>query len=520
MWDRRRETQAEAAGTEAQPQLDAAGSAGAATAEAEAAPPLAAGAAGIGQQQALASDAPTNGAAVQAASPALDEKTQAFWRGKLMTVNSGGAVPLLMRSHAHRRYTLADVVEGVAPTRAWKRVLGALAFKPSVKNMRAIIVALLMLPVFAISVQAKVVGIALGGEGFPALLDDNGDVWVFEEPYSFGRPVKLQNLSHIVKIAPFIALDDAGRVFNWSPNYKTVQWGSDGEYLTVKYMDPVKVNLPKKAITIASAGRRFAAVDEEGNVYEWGKMFHPEKSDKERWSNESPQKTLKAEHVLSIALSDYTTAALVGNNKVIGWGVNDQGQLGSDRRKYVPQESPASIELSTPSAFVYLNDEHLLVMTIDSKVAFFGNCRAGDDESRATGTVGLVDDIKDIATPVYGDYTMPNVFLRRDGSVIIEYSPVPDKSNKCRKFFSDYVEVCPQNGPAIDGSTVRKCQPRLAHSLIYRIPGMATPAVATSIDKGTILALGEDGNLWVTGYMDCSFRCLTRTFQRISVKLQ
>ncbi len=64
---------------------------------------------GMEQEQAPASGAPANGAAVQAASPAPDEKAQAFWRGKLMTANFGGAVSLFMRSPAHRHYTLADL---------------------------------------------------------------------------------------------------------------------------------------------------------------------------------------------------------------------------------------------------------------------------------------------------------------------------------------------------------------------------------------------------------------------------
>ena len=56
-----------------------------------------------------AAGAPLDGAAVQAPTSVLDEKTQAFWRSKLHTANFGGAVALFMRSPAHKHYTLADL---------------------------------------------------------------------------------------------------------------------------------------------------------------------------------------------------------------------------------------------------------------------------------------------------------------------------------------------------------------------------------------------------------------------------
>ena len=39
----------------------------------------------------------------------MDEKTQEFWRGKLATATFGGIVGLLMRSPAHKHFTLPDL---------------------------------------------------------------------------------------------------------------------------------------------------------------------------------------------------------------------------------------------------------------------------------------------------------------------------------------------------------------------------------------------------------------------------
>ncbi len=63
-------------------------------------------------------------------SPALDEKEQAFWRGKLMTANFGGAVSLFMRSPAHRHYTLADLEWCLIPPLVLNQFMAAEARLP------------------------------------------------------------------------------------------------------------------------------------------------------------------------------------------------------------------------------------------------------------------------------------------------------------------------------------------------------------------------------------------------------
>jgi hemolysin-activating ACP:hemolysin acyltransferase len=112
MWNRRHETQAEAADAVAQPlaPVSAVPPAGGAP-ETEAPPSLEAETQGprAGEQHAAAAEGTMNGAAVQPTPPALDEKAQHFWLGKLAIANFGGAVALFTRSPAHRHYTLADL---------------------------------------------------------------------------------------------------------------------------------------------------------------------------------------------------------------------------------------------------------------------------------------------------------------------------------------------------------------------------------------------------------------------------
>jgi hypothetical protein len=129
MWSRRRETQAEVSNAEAQPQtlVSAEAPLGTVTPETVAVPSLSAEvpSPGAGHRQAHTADTPANGAAMQAPPPALDEKTQQFWRGKLAAANFGGAVSLFMRSPEHRHYTMADLEWCFLPALALNQFMAA-----------------------------------------------------------------------------------------------------------------------------------------------------------------------------------------------------------------------------------------------------------------------------------------------------------------------------------------------------------------------------------------------------------
>jgi hemolysin-activating ACP:hemolysin acyltransferase len=149
MWGKRREAQTEkAAGGPAQPAAGA--SVAAAVTEAlvqngRAAPR------GPEPQQTPAAEAPINGAAVQSL-PALDEKAQAFWRGKLATANFGGAISLFMRSPAHRNYTLADLEWALIPALALNQFMIAEA---KLQDGQAIPVALVLWARVSAEVDAR-----------------------------------------------------------------------------------------------------------------------------------------------------------------------------------------------------------------------------------------------------------------------------------------------------------------------------------------------------------------------------
>ncbi len=192
MWGKRRETKAVAEDAAAQSLATGHADAPAipAAPEPEADPPLSAEAASTGaeQRQAPAAGAPADGAAVQVPpSIALDEKAQAFWRGKQMTANFGGAVSLFMRSPAHRHYTLADLEWCLIPPLALNQFMAAEAKLP---NGQAVPVALVLWARVSAEIDARLTA----APRYPLRLHPNewqsGDlIWIVD---AVGEPKSVQ----------------------------------------------------------------------------------------------------------------------------------------------------------------------------------------------------------------------------------------------------------------------------------------------------------------------------------------
>ncbi len=95
---------------------------------------------------------PPSSAPAGVPSAASGEKTQAFWRGKLATANFGGAISLLMRSPAHRHYTLADLEWCLLPALGLNQFIVAEAKLP---NGQAVPVALVLWARVSAEVDAR-----------------------------------------------------------------------------------------------------------------------------------------------------------------------------------------------------------------------------------------------------------------------------------------------------------------------------------------------------------------------------
>ena len=134
-----------------------------------------------------AAGAPVDGAAVQAPTSALDEKTQQFWRSKLHTANFGGAVALFMRSPAHKHYTLTDLEWCLLPALRLNQFMAAEVKLPNGQVVPAALV-------LWARVSAEVDGRLSAAPGYPIRLHPNewqsGDVfWIVD---AVGEPKAVQ----------------------------------------------------------------------------------------------------------------------------------------------------------------------------------------------------------------------------------------------------------------------------------------------------------------------------------------
>ncbi|MGO9544655.1 MAG: toxin-activating lysine-acyltransferase [Rhodomicrobium sp.] len=118
---------------------------------------------------------------------AYDEKTQAFWRGKLATASFGGAISLFMRSPAHRHYTLSDLEWSLIPPLALNQFMMAEAKLP---NGQAVPVALVLWARVSAEIDARL----SAAPRYPIRLHPNewqsGDViWIID---AIGDPKAVQ----------------------------------------------------------------------------------------------------------------------------------------------------------------------------------------------------------------------------------------------------------------------------------------------------------------------------------------
>ena len=120
-------------------------------------------------------------------SPALDEKAQAFWRGKLAAANFANAVALFMRSPAHRHYTLADLEWCLLPALGLNQFMVAEAKLP---DGQAVPVALVLWARVSAEVDARL----SAAPRYPIRLHPNewrsGDaIWIID---AVGEPKAVQ----------------------------------------------------------------------------------------------------------------------------------------------------------------------------------------------------------------------------------------------------------------------------------------------------------------------------------------
>lgn len=121
-----------------------------------------------------------------------------------------------------------------------------------------------------------------------------------------------------------IALLDNGDVYAWGLN----DGGQLGQGNTVTQSTPVKVALPKPAVSVA-AGRSFSVVVlNDGSVYTFGANDIGQLGNNGRDVSATPVLVTGVNNVVAVAAGNSHVLALRGDGSVWAWGANASGQLG------------------------------------------------------------------------------------------------------------------------------------------------------------------------------------------------
>lgn len=343
--------------------------------------------------------------------------------------------------------------------------------------------------------EVAIKSIAMDSSSIPFILDDKGDVWAFKAPMMLDEAVKLPNLHHIKKIVPFMALAEDGQVYTWELT-KESKW-EDELNLDAGYTEPKLVKGLSHVTDIDASGNYFVAVEDNQRVYEWGEKFTNFLNGAKQVIPD-PKLIYTHAGIKSVSTLGYRIVVLLEDNTIAGWGNNQQGQMGGDGRANILPEQFASFTLPEPIAAVFTAG-YTIALTKSGRAFFWGDCTRVDNQKADTTKAdsGTMTDIAAIATSKAGDELFPDLYLKKDGSVWLEYAPIPKNIKQCQYFSRVYNYNSPTYSPK----------------------GMTVPAIAIANGGGGVslynaIALGTDNTLW-----GISTRHPNEGFKKIAINL-
>ncbi|WP_395740314.1 S8 family serine peptidase [Prosthecobacter sp.] len=175
------------------------------------------------------------------------------------------------------------------------------------------------------------------------------------------------------------------RVFAWGRN----DYGEVGDSSTTQRNAPVSVlttgALAGKTVTSVTAGQfHSVALCSDGTLAAWGRNIEGQLGDNTQTSssvpvavNAAPGSALNGKRVVAVTAGEYQTLALCSDGTVVGWGWNDQGELGdgttTNRKLPVAVNTGASSALNGKTVVgISAGYQHTLAVCSDGTVAAWG----------------------------------------------------------------------------------------------------------------------------------------------------
>jgi alpha-tubulin suppressor-like RCC1 family protein len=266
--------------------------------------------------------------------------------------------------------------------------------------------------------QRRYTTAAIGAAGSASMeLAGDGSFWAYgnnlagqlgsgpdNSPTSLPRQVVLKDnqgaLANIVQwsmgASHAVAVDASGQVWAWGANHSK-ELGADMENNADYSNEAVKVELPLAVKSVAAGGSHTAALTRDGRVLVWGDNAYGQIGSSSLAAQSGPafvltRKQQMLSDVVAVSSGDSYTLALTADGRVWSWGRNNYGQLGNGidegERTFADPVLTLDGDLETPLsgiAAIAAGPEHALALAADGRIYAWG--------SNSDGQLGLGDGI-------------------------------------------------------------------------------------------------------------------------------
>ena len=125
-----------------------------------------------------------------------------------------------------------------------------------------------------------------------------------------------------------IALDEEGKLWGWGAN-KYGQVGNGEQKGDPTAYTPQEAKTDARFVSVSASAEHALAIDEEGNLWGWGRFEDPEEGNKNLQGINTPTQLMVGKKYVYAEASSYCSFAIDTDGKLWAWGSNSGGQLGN-----------------------------------------------------------------------------------------------------------------------------------------------------------------------------------------------